>query len=86
MSLRLKCHTLLAGWSPRLRPYPAAFGLPIIQMALLTAVASRIQSIRGSHPAIPMSRVLDRALLVSEICVDQTIALRVAFCPLEVVE
>jgi hypothetical protein len=60
--------------------------LPIIEAVIFAAVASHIESIRGSDPAVPMSRVLYRALLVSEVCIDQTISLSVALCPLEVVE
>ena len=64
----------------------ARLRLPTIQMVIFAAVASHTESIRGSDPAVPMSRVLYRAFLVSEVCVDQSISLRVALCPLEVVE
>src|ERR1700728_2025813 len=55
-------------------------------MAIFAAMASHIESIRGRDAAVPMSRVLNRAFLVAEICVDQSIALGEALGPLEIIE
>src|ERR1700722_3403613 len=45
-----------------------------------------IQSVGGGDAAVPVSRVLDRALLASEVRVDQAVPLCVPFRPLEIVE
>jgi hypothetical protein len=63
-------------WAFAVRDHPVIF----------IAVHSHIESIRGSDAAVPVSRVLDSAFLISEVCVDQSISLRVTLCPLEVVE
>src|SRR5580693_9334121 len=45
-----------------------------------------IQPVGGGDAAVPVSRVLDRALLASEVRVDQAVPLCVPFRPLEIVE
>lgn len=44
-----------------------------------------IQPVGGGDAAVPVSRVLDRALLASEVRIDQAVSLCVPFRPLEIV-
>src|SRR3984957_21103483 len=45
-----------------------------------------VQPVGGGDAAVPVSRVLDRAFLASEVRVDQAVSLCVSFRPLEIVE
>jgi Bacterial regulatory protein, Fis family len=44
-----------------------------------------IQPVGGSDTAVPVSRVLDRALLAAEVRIDEAVSLCVPFRPLEIV-
>src|SRR4029078_7512505 len=66
----------------------APLNVTVATIALLCPQASACHSqpVAGDHVGIPASRVLRRTTLVGEVDVDQSEALVVAPCPLEVVQ